>query len=348
MKLTINSKELLKALLTVNKSIKNRNSLPILTGIAIKVEDGVVTFTGGDGEVFITTQLECDLCENGSCVVESKPFINGIKSLPNTGIEIEVTYKLVCDYNSGKFELGIYSYEEYPSFEKPNGEPILIEDTKAINTASRYVANDELRPVMNGVLLDFTLGHVVSSDGHKLYKSEAVLPKGEQMVIIPPNGLNAIKDMSSFEVSFDERNILFKNGDTIVISRLIEGRYPNYNSVIPANNPYSYEVDRLNLIQALRRVGVMASETSRLVKLEFSQSELKISAQDLDFSTKASETLPCNGTEELTIGFKGTFLEKILNGISGDIVRCELSDPSRAGIFKGETDEVFLLMPMVL
>ena len=347
MKLTINSKELLRALLTVNKSIKNRNSLPILTGIAIKVEDGVVTFTGGDGEVFITTQLECDLLENGSCVVESKPFINGIKSLPNTGIEIEVTDKLVCDYNSGKFELGIYSYEEYPSFEKPNGEPILIEDTKAINTASRYVADDELRPVMNGIYFDFTKGYVVSSDGHKLYKSEKVLPNGQEAVILPIQGYNAIKDMASFEMCFDERNILFKSDNTEVIARLIDGRYPNYDSVIPSNDKV-FEVDREALLGALKRVNVMADETTSLVKMEFSREQLMISTQDLDFSTSASESLTCVGSEEVTIGYKGTFLEQILNGVTGDIVRFEISEPSRATIIRGDTEEIFLLMPMML
>ena len=347
MRFIINSKELLKALLTVNKSIKNRNSLPILTGIAIKVEDGVVTFTGGDGEVFITTQLECDLCENGSCVVESKLFINGIKSLPNTGISIEVTDKLVCDYNSGKFELGVYSYEEYPSFEKPNGEPILIEDTKAINTASRYVADDELRPVMNGIYFDFTKGYVVSSDGHKLYKSEQVLPNGQEAVILPIQGYNAIKDMASFEMCFDERNISFKSDSTEVIARLIDGRYPNYDSVIPSNDKV-FEVDREALLGALKRVNVMADETTSLVKMEFSREKLTISTQDLDFSTSASETLTCVGSEEVTIGYKGTFLEQILNGVTGDIVRFEISEPSRATIIRGDTEEIFLLMPMML
>ena len=349
MKLIINSKDLLKGLNTVKKAIRNNNSLPILGCVVMEVKGEHLHLKGGDGEVYISTQIGIIEGEDGKCAVPIKLLFDAVKNLPSIGIGISVEgNSFKCDYNNGSFELGIDNADEYPSVEAPNSEVVAIDDTRAIKVASNYVADDELRPVMNGVLLDFTLGHVVSSDGHKLYKSEAVLPKGEQMVIIPSNGLNAIKDMSSFEVSFDERNILFKNGDTIVISRLIEGRYPNYNSVIPTNNPYSYEIDRLNLIQALKRVGVMASETSSLVKLEFSQSKLKISAQDLDFSTKASETLPCNGTEELTIGFKGTFMEQILNGISSDIVRCELSDPSRAGIFKGETDEVFLLMPMVL
>lgn len=349
MRFIINSKDLLKGLNIVKKAIRNNNSLPILGCVVMEVKGDQLHLKGGDGEVYISTKVNILDGEDGGCAVPIKLLFDAVRNLPDIGIGISVEDNLFkCDYNNGSFELGIENIEEYPTVEAPDSEVIEITDTKSIKLAGSYVADDELRPVMNGVLLDFDLGHVVSSDGHKLYRSESILPNGEQMVIIPPNGLNAIKDMNSFEVSFDERNILFKDGDTVVISRLIEGRYPNYNSVIPTNNPYTYEVDRLSLIQALKRVGVMASETSSLVKLEFDQGKLKVSAQDLDFSTKASEVLPCNGTEELTIGFKGTFLEQILNGISGDVVRCELSDPGRAGIFKGETDEVFLLMPMVL
>ena len=201
--------------------------------------------------------------------------------------------------------------------------------------------------LFRSIYFDFTKGYVVSTDGHKLYKSDKVLPNGQEAVILPIQGYNAIKDMASFDMCFDERNILFKSDNTEVIARLIDGRYPNYDSVIPINDKV-FEVDREALLGALKRVNVMADETTSLVKMEFSREQLMISTQDLDFSTSASESLTCVGSEEVTIGYKGTFLEQILNGVTGDIVRFEISEPSRATIIRGDTEEIFLLMPMML
>jgi DNA polymerase-3 subunit beta len=162
------------------------------------------------------------------------------------------------------------------------------------------------------------------------------------------------KEQGDVQIDFDDRNAIFTMENYRMICRLIEGRYPNYNSVIPQDNPHRATVDRQLLISALRRVSVFSSQASSLIKLQLDTDQIHISAQDVDFSTSAEEKLACQYSgKQMSIGFKSTFLIDILNNISSQDVVLELADPSRAGVIvpaeqTEDEDVLMLIMPMML
>ena len=224
-------------------------------------------------------------------------------------------------------------------------------------------ADDELRPQMNGVYFDMTPDSItfVASDGHKLVRNRVfsvhvdepsafILPKKPALLlktVLPKAEGDAI-------VRFDDRNAEIQLTDYTISCRLIEGRYPNYNSVIPTDNPFRVTADRMAFISALRRVSVFASQSSALIKIHVDQGTLTVSAQDLDFSTSAEEHIMCDydGTP-MSIGFNGPFLIDVLNSITSNDIVLELADPSRAGVItpaeqEENEDLIMLLMPMML
>ena len=232
-----------------------------------------------------------------------------------------------------------------------------------INRAVFATADDELRPVMNGIYFDITTEDItmVASDGHKLVRCKTLAAKGNERAafILPKKPASLIKNLLPKEqgqvvIEFDERNAVFTLEKYRMVCRLIEGRYPNYNSVILQNNPYKVTVDRMQLVGALRRVSIFSSQASSLIKLRMQPNQIVISAQDIDFSTSAEETLACQyDGNPMSIGFKSTFLIDILNNIAADEVIIELADPSRAGVIipveqEENEDLLMLLMPMML
>ena len=226
-----------------------------------------------------------------------------------------------------------------------------------INRAVFATADDELRPVMNGIYFDITTEDItmVASDGHKLVRCKTLAAKGNERAafILPKKPANLMKNLLPKEqgtvtIEFDERNAVVTLESYRMVCR------PNYNSVIPQNNPYKVTVDRLQLIGALRRVSIFSSQASSLIKLRMQENQIVISAQDIDFSTSAEETQTCQyAGNPMSIGFKSTFLIDILNNISADEVVIELADPSRAGVIvpaeqEENEDLLMLLMPMML
>ena len=224
-------------------------------------------------------------------------------------------------------------------------------------------ADDELRPVMNGVYFDIHTDDLtfVASDGHKLVRLRNLAVKSQERAsfILPKKPANLLKNLLAKEseqvlIKFDDNNAYITCTNFEMVCRLIEGRYPNYNSVIPQENPFKVTIDRISFLNALKRVSVFSNPASSLVKLHLKDSLITVSAQDIDFSTSAEERIVCqfDGTE-LSIGFKATYLIEILGNISSEEVVLELADPSRAGlIVPSENDEdedlLMLLMPMML
>jgi len=228
-------------------------------------------------------------------------------------------------------------------------------------------ADDELRPVMNGIFFDITAENLtlVATDAHKLvrYKTmhTSVTVEGEETVnfILPKKPANMLKNIlpkesGEVEIRFDNKNAHFKLANYTMICRQVEGRFPNYNGVIPKNNPFKVIIDRVTILNALKRVSVFANQASNLVKLAIKDNQIHISAQDIDFSISAEETIPCQFDGDLIkIGFKSSFLVEILGNINATDIVMELSDASRAGLilpFENEANEeiLMLLMPMLL
>jgi DNA polymerase-3 subunit beta len=216
---------------------------------------------------------------------------------------------------------------------------------------------------MNGIYFDLTADSlaIVASDGHKLVRNRNYSIKNDNAAsfILPKKPANLLrtvlaKDENEVVVKFDERSAEISFADGVLTCRLIEGRYPNYNSVIPQDNPNKLTVDRKGLVGALRRVLPFASDSSQLIRFHVENGSLEVSAEDIDFSTSAKESVACDyDGQSMSIGFKGSSMVEILNNLESERVIVELADPSRAGVVvpeeQPENEEVLMLiMPMLL
>jgi len=372
MKFIVSSTALFSHLQAISRVINSKNALPILDCFLFELEDGKLSVTVSDSETTMVTSLEVNESDaNGRFAVGAKTILDALKEIPEQPLSFEVnaeTYEISVQYQNGQYSVVGQNADEYPQPASLGNNAVRLEMNAGllltgINRAIFATADDELRPVMNGVYFDITTEDItfVASDGHKLARSKTMAAKGSERAafILPkkPTGLlkNLLpKEAGTLIIEFDDRNAVFTLENYRMVCRLIEGRFPNYNSVIPQNNPHKITVDRLQLISALKRVSVFSSQASSLIKLRVQENLIIISAQDIDFSTSAEESLVCQyqGTP-MSIGFKSTFLIDILNNIASTDVIIELADPSRAGVIvpleQEENDDLLmLLMPMML
>lgn len=372
MKFIVSSTVLFSHLQAVSRVINSKNALPILDCFLFDLQDGTLSVTVSDSETTMVTSVEVnDSDEDGRFAVIAKTLLDALKEIPEQPLTFEVnmdTLEITVQYQNGKYSLMGQNPDEFPQSVMLGDNAVRLEMDaqvllKGINRAAFATADDELRPVMNGVYFDITTEDItmVASDGHKLVRCKTLASKGSERAafILPKKPTFLLKNLLPKEqgavvVEFDERNAVFTLENHRMVCRLIEGRYPNYNSVIPQNNPYRVTVDRQLMIGALRRVSIFSSQASSLIKLRLQNNLIVISAQDIDFSTSAEESLVCQyDGNPMSIGFKSTFLIDILNNISADEVVIELADPSRAGVIvpaeqDDEEDLLMLLMPMML
>ena len=371
MKFIISSTGLFSHLQAISRVVNSKNSLPILDCFLLELTDGTLSVTASDSETTLTTSIETNEYDgDGKFAVNSKTILDALKEIPEQPLTFEVNenMEIVVKYQNGKYSLMGQNADEYP--QSPNlgsnavhvtiGAPILM---NGINRALFATADDELRPVMNGVYFDITTEDItfVASDGHKLVRNKTYKARGNEKAafILPKKPATLLKnllpkEMGDVQIDFDDRNAVFTLENYSMTCRLIEGRYPNYNSVIPQNNPHKATIDRAAFMSGLKRVSVFSSAASSLIKLRLDMNTIQISGQDIDFSTSAEETMMCQYEgAPMSIGFKSTFLIDILNNISSQEVVMELADPSRAGVIvpieqDAEEDLLMLLMPMML
>lgn len=372
MKFIVSSTALFSHLQAISRVINSKNALPILDCFLFDLEDGKLSVTVSDSETTMVTSLEVnDSDANGKFAVAAKTILDALKEIPEQPLSFDVnpnTYEILVQYQNGKYSVVGQNADEYPQAPSLGSNAVNLDINAdllltGINRALFATADDELRPVMNGVYFDITVDDItmVASDGHKLVRSKTLAAKGSERAafILPKKPASLLKNILPKEqgvvtVEFDDRNAVFTLENYRMICRLIEGRYPNYNSVIPQNNPHKVTVDRLQLISALKRVSVFSSQASSLIKLTLKENQILISAQDIDFSTSADESMVCQYQgAPMSIGFKSTFLIDILNNIASTDVVIELADPSRAGVVvpleQGDNEDLLmLLMPMML
>jgi len=372
MKFVVSSNSLLSHLQTVGRVIASKNSIPVLDCFLFELQEDKLTITASDNETRMVTSINVsEVTGEGVFAVPSKNLLDSLKELPEQPVSFDIndsTLEMNIYYENGKYNFIAQNGDEYPQ-PKPLKEDAVAINMPAdvlfsgINRSLFATADDELRPVMNGIYFDITTDDItfVASDGHKLVRCKSLEIKGAERASFilpkkPANLLKAILPKESGEVmlTFDDTNAYFKLDHFDLVCRLIEGRYPNYNGVIPQNNPYKVTIDRLLLAAALKRVSVFSNPASSLIKLKISSNNILISAQDIDFSTSAEETVACvyDGTD-MSIGFKGNYLIDILNNLPSSEVILELADPSRAGIIlpvenEENEDLLMLLMPMML
>jgi len=372
MKFDVSSTALLSRLQSVSKVIASKNSLPILDSFLFQLEGEKLTITASDSETRMVTSVDVMNVEGrGLFAVTAKNLLEPLKELPEQPLTFDINddnMEIFIRFQNGKYNFIGQRGDSYPQQKPLKESPITlaIESQTLLNGISRCLfatADDELRPVMNGVYFDIHTEDLtfVASDGHKLVRLRNLNIQSPERAsfILPKKPANLLKgllgkDSESVQIAFDENNAYVTWKGYEMVCRLIEGRYPNYNSVIPQENPYKVTIDRQSFLNALKRVSIFSNPASSLVKLQLKQNEMIISAQDIDYSTSADEKIMCQfDGADMNIGFKATYLIEILNNINSTEVVLELADPSRAGLIvpteneEGE-DLLMLLMPMML
>lgn len=373
MRFTVSSSALSSKLNMLAKVIGSKNSLPILDCFLFQVANGEMSITASDSDNVIKSTLALtDHDGEGEFCVPNRVILDALKELPEQPLHFDVdtageavAIKIV--YQNGLYNFTGQSAEEYPRTQSMNDActTVSLPTEMLINNISRSLfatANDELRPVMNGIYFDLTADAlaIVASDGHKLVRSKNFTIKSESPSAfnLPKKPASLLKNILSKDgddaiIKFDDRSAEIQFTDGVMRCRLIDGRYPNYNSVIP-NNPNEVTVDRRGLQSALCRVLPFASESSQLIRFHIESGRFEVSSEDIDFSTSAKEQLSCeyNGSP-ISIGFKGSSLMEILSNLTSDNIIIQLADPSRAGIIvpaeQPENEDILMLiMPMLL
>lgn len=373
MKFTVSSSALLSLLATTGKVISNKNTLPILDYFRMELKDGELTVTTSDLETTLIGSLTVDQMESdGVIAAPAKLMLDSLKEFPEMPLDIEVndnTWEIKIKWTSGSLSIPGASAVSYPAVQSIGAEHKRIElevDTLigGINKTIFATADDELRPVMNGVYFNFDPEAItfVATDAHKLVKfsSEGAACDFTSSLILPKKPANLLKNLllkeeGSIAVSFDAKNVIFELKSHTLVCRLIEGNYPNYNAVIPTANPNKVLVDRVELVNGIKRVAVCSNPTTNLIRMDIGDNKINLTAQDIDFSVSANESINCcYDGQPVTIGFKSTFLVEILSNIDTPTVSVELADSTRAGVFKPVYDDkqscsvLMLLMPMMI
>jgi DNA polymerase III subunit beta len=374
MKFVVSSTELLSHLSAISKVINSKNTLPILDNYLFLLEDNRLTVTASDLESTLITSLELENTSGtGTIAVPAKRMNDTLKEFPEQPLTFQIdpeTFQIDIFSQNGKFSIVGQNGEDFPQ------QPILNESVAStinvnhsvllsgINKTLFATADDELRPVMNGIFIELTTEDMkfVASDAHKLVRYKRFDAKAEKdaSFILPKKPAAILKSLlpkEDFDVKleFDEKNAFFTLSNYKLICRLVEGNYPSYNSVIPQNNPNKLVIDRVEFYNTVRRVSVFSNQASNLVRLKLTENQLVVSAQDVDFAISAVERLNCQYEgDDMEIGFKSTFLQEILSNLSVTDVKVELSDPTRAGLLlpaENENEEenvLMLLMPMMI
>ncbi|MDY5651563.1 MAG: DNA polymerase III subunit beta [Paludibacteraceae bacterium] len=372
MKFTISSSKLFSQLQAVSRVINNKNSLPILDDVLFDLVGNELKLTASDGETTIRTSIEVDGVEgSGKVASAAKLLLETLKEFSEQPLAFTIdenNFAVSMVSQNGTYSFVGVNGNEYP--EMPGAEMGARELAIPANVLQSAIektifatADDDLRPVMNGIFFDIAEDKVtmVATDAHRLvrYSNTGVKPGVVASFILPKKPASLLKNLLAKEenevkVTFGAKNARFEFGSTIIVCRQIEGRFPNYNAVIPQSNQNIVTVDRQTIINACKRVAVFANNGTAQLRLTLTENSIKISAQDIDFSTSAEETITCdyNGTP-MAIGFKAPFLIDLLGSITSADVLLKLADPARAGLLlpaenEENEDVLMLLMPMLL
>ncbi len=370
MRFIVSTTTLLKHLQCVSGALSPSTTLPILENFLFDIQDGVLTVSATDLQTSMVTSLEVDAKENGKIAVPSKILIETLKTLPDQPIAFSVdkeTLAIEISAGDGKYKLTGNDGEDFPKIPSVEGTASLSMSASALSECISKtifaVANDDLRPAMSGVYCQLSTQDItfVATDAHKLvrYRRKDVSAASSSSIILPKKALNLLKAALPVEdvtvsVDFNSTSAFFKFNNVRLVCRLIDERYPDYEAVIPLDNPNKLVVDKGLLLSTLKRVVIYANKTTHQVRLKMSGSELHISSEDLDFSNEAHERLTCQyDGQDMEIGFNARFLIEMLHNIDGEEVLIEMSQPSRAALILPhvpiqDEDLLMLVMPVML
>jgi len=370
MKFIVSSAALLKELSSINGVITTNPVVPILENFLFEIAENKLTITASDLQTSMITDIEVESKETGSIAVPAKILIETLKNLPEQPVTFSVdtsSYSIEISSDNGHYKLAGENATDFPKVPTVTPDFSITMSTdvlhRAINNTIFATSNDELRPAMTGVYMNLseTNATFVGTDGHKLirYRRVDVATKNGNTIIVPRKGLNMLKNTLPAEnidvtVDFNVSNAFFQFGNLKMICRLIDERYPDYENVIPTENPIRMTIDRLEMLSSLKRISIYANKTTHQVRLKITGSELLISAEDLDFANEANERLVCEHEgDDIEIGFNSKFLIEMLSNLETKEVELHLSAPNRAGlIIPKDQDEnedlLMLVMPVML
>jgi len=373
MKFIISSTTLLRGLQKVSGALSTNSTLPILDDFLFVLKEDTLTITASDLETTISVMIKPEKADDaGAVAIPARQLLEIMKTFPEIPITIisnPETMDVEILAGEGKYKMIGQSFEEFPEI------PVL-EDTKkvvvngammvnAFNNTLFATGNDELRPVMLGVYCEINEEDLtfVATDAHKLVRYRRIEVKNDtaDSFILPKKTLSLARHIipedkeEEVVIEYNAVNATFKYNDTVVVCRLIEGRYPNYEAVIPNENPFVLTIGRQSLLNALRRVSIFGSKSTHQVRFKISGKELLLSAEDIDYSSAAKERLTCSYEgEDIEIGFNSKFMQEMLSTLNCDNITIEMSAPNRAGIIRPEDNEdenediLMLIMPVML
>ncbi len=367
MRFNVSSSELVKALSAVSGAVPNKATLPILETILFESSDGRLRLTATDLEISIIESMSADIEEDGAVAIPARRLVETLRQLPDIPVAFEVDDKFNIKFRTdkGTYKLVGEDPDEFP--EVPNlDEGISLDTTsesmlKAINKTLFAVSNDDLRPAMMGVFFDIGSeeSKFVATDGHRLVKyiKTDLTSEEEISFIVPEKALSLVQKALHAEecvLTVTEDHARFKSGNTIVITRLINEQYPNYESVIPRENEKTMVINKDQMLATVKRVAIFSSSTTRQIRLQLNSDKLTIRAEDIDMSSEAKETISCDySADEMEIGFNAKYLADVLGNVDDEEVYFEFSTPNRAGIVKPSEEEeneqmLMLVMPVML
>jgi DNA polymerase-3 subunit beta len=370
MKFIVSSSYLLKQLQVLGSVINSSNTLPILDNFLFELDSKTLTVSASDLETTMSATLEIDSTSKGSVAVPAKLLLDILKTFPEQPLTftVEENSTIEISSNSGKYAIAYALGEEFPksvSLDEPSST-IVPSDVLATAISKTIFAagNDDLRPVMSGVFFQFSPEGLifVATDAHKLVKYARADVKATQVAdfIMPKKPLNILKSIlgtsdADVTIEYNDSNATFSFDSYVLTCRLIDGKYPNYEAVIPKENPNKLMINRVLLLNSVRRVAIFSNKTTHQIRLKIAGAELNISAEDIDYSNKAEERLTCDYQgDDMQIGFNSRFLSEMLTNLQSDEIMLEMSMPNRAGILtpidgldEGET-VTMLVMPVML
>ncbi len=370
MRFVVSSTQLLKNLQKISGVISTNTVLPILEDFLFDIDNNKLHITATDLDTTMSVSMDVDSNENFKVAIPARILLDSLKALPEQPITIavdETTNGIEITTDNGKYKLSGENSADFPKEPTP-------EDVSEIRIASSIlnigisktlfaVSSDELRPAMTGVLFQLDDNGItfVATDAHKLVKFNRndILADNAASFIVPKKALNLLKAIvpnndTEVSVQYNKSNAFFAFDNIQLICRLIDAKYPDYNAVIPKENPNLLAVLKDDLFSSLRRTSIFSNKTTHQVVLKMSGSELSVSAQDLDFSNEASEKLNCDYRgNAMEIGFNAKFLLEMLAALDSSEIHIELSTPNRAGIIRPSVKEenedlLMLVMPVML
>jgi DNA polymerase-3 subunit beta len=370
MKFIVSSSQLLRQLQTLGGVINNNNTLPILDNFLFELNKSELKISASDLETTITSTIDVESESNGSAAISARLLLDTLKTFPNQPLTFKTEDNNTIEISSeqGKYDMAYFDGEEFPksiTLDNPSATvlPASVLES-AIAKTIFATGNDDLRPVMSGVFFQFSPENLtfVATDAHKLvkYTRTDVHANETAEFIMPKKPLNLLKGIlgandTDVTIEYNNTNAKFVFDNVVLICRLIDGKYPNYDAVIPKENPNKLTVNRASFLNSTKRVSIFSSKTTHQIRLKMAGTELNISAEDIDYSNKADERLNCDYQgDDMQIGFNSRFLTEMLSNLTSEEVLIEMSLPNRAGILTpvDGTEEgeqiTMLVMPVML